>query len=1181
MTGMGDGIVGEYEKKILEMNAKEILDNYEKIREMALRDSLTGLLNRGAMERAIEERLQNMSSVDSCALFIVDLDNFKSVNDSHGHQMGDKVLIEAAEMLSGMFRESDIVGRLGGDEFAVFISGRVTEKLVRKKGRQICEQLQFVLGINSAKEVVVTASVGIHLASGVRKFDTLYRLADTALYDVKKSGKQSFSIKVNETKDEPDPPEHREAVHALKLKVLLDCIDSGVALIEVKDPITFVYVNAAFRRMLSRDAEELNGQTAEDIIFPEDRETFRSILRVQTENGIDNTSHVLRVNRKEDGIRWWKLHAAYVEESGTSKIVLVTAVDISDLKEREADSSETERGLSAPEEEEFAVEKKEMSVLLPEGLRSTICLQMRGNLSKDCLLAYWSSEDEESGSTCTEVMDRELRKAVSAKAGQVGNGFLSREELLLICKERKKQWMTYEYRRLNKDGVPEWVSCTIYLYAEQKEVCFVLWISREEKRHLWERQLGSRVYKDPISRLYTRATVREMAVNLIGKPSHRMCALVMLEIKGMAKLYEKYAAEMDERWKAVIVSCLLAAGSDCIPGQFGAERYLLFFPEIENEDTLKRKLEQMITFVKKFNSHIMEDSSIRFLAGGVCRYRYEADYRNMMREVQSLCQHWSNSTGDQVIFSDEDSEEGICHLHMLLDTDDLKIQKEGRGRKFTGKEKDAVLDAVTGMLDAESLSEASGSVLRVLGEYYKADRAYILVPVVKKHILTMPHEWTSPGKRSIQHLISGIPVDKLPLIDRCRREEKSLLLTRVTCDGEEEVRWSLSVYPMESEDQIQGYLCLENTEEEIPDTALQEKISRHLLKERKKYIANANLVVGSDTGIVNIDLPNYNCYMEDIYTFHSEKYSSLGVVCVDIPELFAINGSRSFRYGRKLLWYVIQVLADVFGSASMYRTWDSEFVVLYPDVSREIFFGKCARLRATLAGRYPKEVRVGCTWSDKIFTGKALVDEARTLMQCEKVLDTKAMVKAVSPFESMGKLIQDERIGVYFRPRIDRASGQLTGVAAVIRRVDEKGNLVAERALSKELEKNGLIRDMDLFVLDEVMKAMDLWRKKERKACPVFLVFSKETILHPSILASMLAIQSRYPELKQSMIQFVLRGNVEDKERYRLDQVLNLFREYGLTQMRGLLDEYSENTRQYYFEKPLSEKEFRDKYLAC
>lgn len=158
----------------------------ERLREQAAKDALSGLLNRDTVERCIKRRLAEMEPEDSCALFIVDLDDFKRVNDTLGHRAGDQAIRQSGKYLSQLFRASDIVGRLGGDEFMVFLSGNVTERLVRKKGREICQTLQFAVG--DSPLVNLSASAGGYLSTGKgQHFEGMYQLADLALYKAKKA----------------------------------------------------------------------------------------------------------------------------------------------------------------------------------------------------------------------------------------------------------------------------------------------------------------------------------------------------------------------------------------------------------------------------------------------------------------------------------------------------------------------------------------------------------------------------------------------------------------------------------------------------------------------------------------------------------------------------------------------------------------------------------------------------------------------------------------------------------------------------------------------------------------------------------------------------------------------------------------------------------------------------------
>ena len=158
----------------------------EELQRMATRDALSGLMNRDTLERCIKERLAAMTAEETCALFIVDLDDFKRVNDTLGHQAGDQAIRRAGKVLSGLFRASDIVGRLGGDEFIVLLPGADWSQAEALAGR-ICDQLP---GLASKLElgVPVGMSVGVHLFDpAAEPLNQAYQQADVALYAAKRN----------------------------------------------------------------------------------------------------------------------------------------------------------------------------------------------------------------------------------------------------------------------------------------------------------------------------------------------------------------------------------------------------------------------------------------------------------------------------------------------------------------------------------------------------------------------------------------------------------------------------------------------------------------------------------------------------------------------------------------------------------------------------------------------------------------------------------------------------------------------------------------------------------------------------------------------------------------------------------------------------------------------------------
>ena len=182
----------EQMKESLELQLKEMTRQVELQKQqiaMARRDPLTGLRNRAGVAEQINEILKKNNQG---TFFIMDMDNFKGVNDTYGHIEGDRVLIRFAQALRKVRDKDDIVARLGGDEFIIFSQADMTRTQIKEKAQQIIRHVQRDL-VTPGRLIRVTVSMGIAVApkNGVT-FEALYSNADKALYYVKNDGKNAF-----------------------------------------------------------------------------------------------------------------------------------------------------------------------------------------------------------------------------------------------------------------------------------------------------------------------------------------------------------------------------------------------------------------------------------------------------------------------------------------------------------------------------------------------------------------------------------------------------------------------------------------------------------------------------------------------------------------------------------------------------------------------------------------------------------------------------------------------------------------------------------------------------------------------------------------------------------------------------------------------------------------------------
>lgn len=179
--------------KTMEQQIKDYLTNLEEVRRKAETDSLTNVLNRETFEQRVKWALENDSSGGYFVYIIIDLDYFKDINDTHGHNVGDQVLVSVSAALKSCFRATDLIARLGGDELAVFYRSPAVLKSVEDRVQRIQKTINE---IHIKDDLRITVSIGVTIFSKKESpvYKDFYLAADEALYDVKDKGRNGYTI---------------------------------------------------------------------------------------------------------------------------------------------------------------------------------------------------------------------------------------------------------------------------------------------------------------------------------------------------------------------------------------------------------------------------------------------------------------------------------------------------------------------------------------------------------------------------------------------------------------------------------------------------------------------------------------------------------------------------------------------------------------------------------------------------------------------------------------------------------------------------------------------------------------------------------------------------------------------------------------------------------------------------
>lgn len=420
------------------------------------------------------------------------------------------------------------------------------------------------------------------------------------------------------------------------------------------------------------------------------------------------------------------------------------------------------------------------------------------------------------------------------------------------------------------------------------------------------------------------------------------------------------------------------------------------------------------------------------------------------------------------------------------------------------------------LVHERDLKKAMIHFLETIGQFYCARRAYITQLESDSSTMKSTFEWCAED--------FSAQTDALP-----------------------EVPNFLSA-PLMNNGKITGFLGVDTPLKNSDNLTLLHAASDFIMEELEKRRLMSELEYASYTDMLT-GLKNRNQYIRMLQEYSWNTPDTLGVIFVDINGMKKTNDTYGHRFGD----YVITKVASIMGEFlhdNLFRIGGDEFVALCENISKEEFQETVTNLRREFVNDKDCDVSLGCIWRSGELDINDLILQADDLMYAEKqsyyhtVLRTGRVARTGMASEVLREITED-RFVVFYQPQFDIKSHAIVGAEALIRKKESDGTLIPPDRFIPFYEMEGVIRHVDLYVLDTVCQNIQKWQE-QGISLNISVNFSRVTLLEPRIVDTILDICGRY-NVSSSQITVEVTESISKMDHAELKLLVHNLSEAGFS----------------------------------
>lgn len=480
-----------------------------------------------------------------------------------------------------------------------------------------------------------------------------------------------------------------------------------------------------------------------------------------------------------------------------------------------------------------------------------------------------------------------------------------------------------------------------------------------------------------------------------------------------------------------------------------------------------------------------------------------------------------------------------------------------------------ITNCVRMLYAVDDLDQTINAVLTQIGEFLVSDRAYVFE--IKDELMNNTHEWTAPGispqLEKLQQLDLSLISDWLPffekndciIIDDVEQLQKTNPAAYATLHAQEIT--SLIAAPIFLDNKLAGYIGIDNYDSE------KIKNSSYLLLSMSIFLSYAirhrnhvDMLHRLSYHDLLTNALNRNAFMDVLSQFRPGQYASAGIIYIDINGMKEINDFYGHHQGDKILITTVAKVFNLFKPDELFRIGGDEFVIITYDLTETDFYEKFNLLRNIFCEKtnLPFSIATGSCWVKSPSDLNSLLQQADSAMYTDKKKFYYGKEKTsryrhnlddilnLANYSALQEALTAGQFCIYFQPKISLDTEEFIGSEALIRYINQAGEIIVPNNFIPILEEARLIKMLDLYVFEEVCKQINIWKERKLRVKPVSINLSRSTLSYHFLADQLLALITKH-NIDISLLELEVTETAEVDNQLVFSQALEKLKEYGFS----------------------------------